>query len=349
MRVILFDFIQGIVYMIIKNLTLLLLTLTTSLAFGQTISLDSTYPPLGQLVNIGERKLHILCSGKGSPTIVLVAGAGAFSIDWNLVQSRIDSTTRVCSYDRAGLGWSDSGYAEETVEETVSDLHKLLRAAGEKPPYILVGASIGGIFIQAYQHTFPKEVAGLVFTNSSNQIGFAAKSRTDLIWNLTEDEIRSSYPFPPSTDNSSMLTKVVEPFDRLPPDLQPIRLWLTIRLQEKWNKSIPNPESTLSWRKEFLREFNESDAVKPNFPLGKLPVVVVDSDPRVNDSLRYSRDGAAARLDYLSSNSTHITTPESGHEIHLYQPDAVVSSLKMIISAIRENIPLPIIKDKTKK
>ena len=334
--------------MIIRKLILLLLTLTTSLAFGQTTSLDSTHPPPGHLVDIGGRKLHILCTGKGSPTIVLIAGGGAFSIDWNLVQSRINSSTRVCSYDRAGLGWSDPGLSEETVEETVSDLHKLLQAAGEKPPYILVGASIGGIFIQAYQHTFPNEVAGLVFTNSSNHIGFAAKSRTDLIWNLTEDEIRSSYPLPPSTNDGSMPTKVVEPFDRLPPELQPIRLSLTIQLQEKWNKSIPNPESMLSWRKEFLREFNESDAFKAHFPLDKLPVVVVSSDPKANDSLRYSRDGAAARLDYLSSNSMHITAPESGHEIHLYQPGAVVSALKQIIVSVRKNIPLSAVQGKAK-
>jgi len=161
-------------------------SLWVSKTFGQTDSLQKTYSPRGHLVDIGGRKLHILCSGQGSPTIILVAGAGAFAIDWNLVQLRIDSTTRVCSYDRAGLGWSDSGYAEETLEETISDLHKLLQAAGEKPPYILVGASIGGIFVQAYQRAFPNEVAGLVFTNSSNHIGFAAKNKDDLIWNLTE-------------------------------------------------------------------------------------------------------------------------------------------------------------------
>ena len=331
-----------------RSVLLILMAFIAGASCGQTIAQDSSYPPRGLLVDIGGRKMHILCSGKGSPTIVLVAGGGAFSIDWFLVQSGIDSTTRVCSYDRAGLGWSDSGYAEETVEETVSDLHKLLKAAGEKPPYILVGASIGGIFIQAYQHAFPNEVACLVFKNSSNHIIFVAKSKTDLIWNLTEDEIRSSYPLPPYKNNDPLPTKVGEPFDRLPVNLQPIRLWLSIQLQEKWNKSIPNPESMLSWRKEFLGEFNESDAAKPHFPLGKLPVVVVSSDLKANDSLRYSRDGAAARLDYLSSNSIHITAPESGHEIHLYQPGAVVSALKQIITAVRKRIPLSVVESKTK-
>jgi pimeloyl-ACP methyl ester carboxylesterase len=309
-------------------------------SFGQTDSLQKTYPPLGRLVDIGGRKLHILCSGKGSPTIILVAGAGAFAIDWNLVQSRIASTTRVCSFDRAGLGWSDSGYAEETVEETISDLHKLLQISGEKPPYILVGASIGGIFIQAYQHAFPNEVAGLVFTNSSNHIGFAAKNKDDLIWSLTDEEIKSTYPLPPRENPIQLPTKIIAPFDRLPLELQPQRVWLTRLLYDKWNKSIPDPESMLSWRNEFLREFDALDSAKPHYPLGNLPVVVVSSDPKANDSLRYSRDGAAAHLDYLSSNCLHIVAPNSVHEIHLDQPDVVVYALKKIVIAVRKNILL---------
>jgi hypothetical protein len=69
-------------------------------------------------------------------------------------------------------GWSDPGPAEETVEETVRDLHALLQASSERGPYVLVGASIGGIFIQAYQRAYPKDVAALAFTNSSNRVGF---------------------------------------------------------------------------------------------------------------------------------------------------------------------------------
>ncbi len=323
--------------MILRSMILLFLALICDGSFGQIPTLDSTYSPPGHMVDIGGRKLHLLCSGKGKPTVVLMAGGGAFSIDWALVQSRVDSTTRICSYDRAGLGWSESGPLDETVEQTVSDLHKLLQAAGEKGPYLLVGASIGGIFIQAYQRAFPKEVAGLIFTNSSNHVGFVAKNKTDLLWHLTEDEIRSVYPFPPSHNPAP--AKVGEPFDRLPPNLQAMRLWLEMRLEKKWNESPSGPESTLSLRKEFLREFDEEDASKEPL-LGNLPVVVVGSDPKANDSLRYSRDGAAARLDYLSSNTLHITADGSGHEIHLYQPDKVVEALRLTVMVVRKGISL---------
>jgi pimeloyl-ACP methyl ester carboxylesterase len=295
------------------------------------------YPPPGRLVDVDGRKLHLYCMGKGSPTVLLMAGGGAFSIDWALVQPRVADSTRICSYDRAGLAWSDSGPEDETVEQTVSDLHGLLQAAGEKGPYLLVGASIGGIYIRAYQHAFPGEVAGLVFTNSSNRIGLSIKGKVGLIWDLTEDEIRSAFPQPASSKGASP-TKVGPPFDRLPPDLQAVRLWLEIRWWENWDPVKGTADSILSWRKEFLREFDETDGGKR--PLGDLPVTVVASDPIASEIARNSRDGAAARLDYLSSNTVHVTAAGSGHEIHLYQPDVVVQSVARTISAVRNREPI---------
>jgi len=297
------------------------------------------YPPPGRRIDIGGRKLHLYCTGKGTPTVVLLAGAGAFSIDWALVQPRVAEKDRVCSYDQAGLGWSDPGPADETVKQTISDLHALLRAAGEKGPYLLVGASVSGIYIQAYQRAFPGEVAGLVFANSSNRIGIEAKGKVDLVWHLSEDELRSAYPPDPSVKKEPAPTHEGEPFDRLPPDLQAVRLWLDVRLWEKSDPARAGPDSVLSWREEFLKEFDETDAGKKP-PLGDLPVAVISSDPAATDADRRSRDAAAARLDFLSSNTVHITATGSGHEIHLYQPDVVVQALRQIVSAVRNQVPL---------
>jgi len=293
------------------------------------------YSPAGRLIDVDGRKLHLYCTGNGSPTVILMAGGGAFSIDWALVQPKIADSTRICSYDRAGLAWSDPGPADETVEQTITDLHMLLRA--EKGPFLLVGASIGGIYIRAYQRRFSDEVVGLVFTNSSNRIGRSVKAKVGLIWELTEDEIRSSFPLPSSVKGPAP-TRVSEPFDRLPPALQSIRLWLEVRLWEKWEPAKTGPDSTLSWRKEFLREFEETE--RGSRPLGALPVIVISSGPIASDKERQSRDGAAGRLDFLSSNSLHITASGSGHEIHLYQPDVVVEALMRAIAAIRNAVPL---------
>jgi len=293
--------------------------------------LSQGYPPPGRLIDIGGRKLHLYCTGKGTPTVVLMAGGGAFSIDWELVQPKVAQDIRVCSYDRAGLAWSDPGTADETVEQTISDLHTLLKNGGEKGPYLLVGASVGGIYIQAYQRAFPEEVAGLVFSNSSDRIGRLVNGKPGLIWELTEEQIRSTFPLAAS-DKGHAPTSEDDPFDRLP-DLRAVRLWLDIKLWQRWEPTKEKPDSTLSWRKEFLKEFAETNARK--YPLGPLPVVVISSEPSAPESELHTHDEAAPRLDFLSSNNIHVTATGSGHEIHLYKPDIVIETLTRTVQAIR--------------
>jgi pimeloyl-ACP methyl ester carboxylesterase len=269
---------------------------------------------------------------------VLVAGGGAYSIDWALVQPAVAGTTRVCSYDRAGLGWSDNGPADETVEQTVADLHALLRVAGEKPPYILTGASIGGVFIHAYQHAFPDEVAGLVFTNSANRVGFSVKGKVGLLWDLSEDDLRSAFPLPASAKGAAPVQEE-DPFDRLPAALQAVRLWLDVRQWEQYDPAAAKPDAMLSWRKEFRREFDETEDPAQR-PLGNLPVVVIASGPAANEVERRGRGGANARLDFLSSNTTHIMADGAGHEIHLYRPAAVIGGIGDAVEAVRSHAPL---------
>jgi len=317
----------------------LLIALATPTRTSVHTNSSGPYPPLGRLVDVDGRKLHIHCSGQGTPTVILVAGGDAFALDWALVQPKIAGTTRVCSYDRAGLGWSDSGPAEETVEATIDDLHRLLKSAGESEPYVLVGASIGGIYIRAYQHAFPNEVAGLIFSNSSHHVGMKVKEKVGLIWDLSEDELRSRYPLPASAKGPAP-TQEGEPFDRLPQDLRAMRLWLDVRIWEKWDPAKAGPQSILSWRKEFLREFDEMNA-GPEPPLRDLPVIVLSSDARPNDpNRRRDRTDAGIALDLLSSNALYITATGSGHEIHLYQPDQVVRAIERAVMAVRKSIPL---------
>jgi pimeloyl-ACP methyl ester carboxylesterase len=298
------------------------------------------YPAPGRMIDVGGRRLHLLCTGTGTgqPTVILAAGGNAYAIDWTLVQPRVADSTRVCSWDRAGLGWSEPGPADESIEQTTSDLHTLLARGGERGPFILAGASVGGIFIQAYQHAYPEQVAGLVFSNSSDRIARAVKGKTGLIWELTESEIRSTFPLPASAKGLPP-TREDAPYDRLLPELQSVRLWLDVRLWQRWDPTNEGPESTLSWRNEFLREFAETDSGRGP-PLGNLPVIVVSNGPAASEAERRSRAGAAARLDFLSSNTVHITAQGSGHEIHLYQPDVLVAALLKAVAAVRTRAPL---------
>lgn len=206
------------------------------------------------MVDIGGRKLHFHCTGTGLPTVVLMAGGGGYAIDWALVQPRVAESTRVCSYDRAGLGWSDPGPAYETVEQTVADLRKGLQAAGERGPYILVGASIGGIFIRAYQNRFPDDVAALVFTNSSNRVGVIPPGGGGgLLWEVNEDVVRSAFPPPPATPTPRPIA-IGDPFDRLPADLHPIHIWLDVR----GGKVGTQPRRVLKRRCRGDESFSES-------------------------------------------------------------------------------------------
>lgn len=117
---------------------------------------------VGKSVDVGGYDLNIDCTGKGSPTVVLVSGLGVPASGWRLVQPGIASFTRVCSYDRAGYGWSDPGPMPRTLSRLAKELHALLDNAGEKPPYILVGHSFGKGSVLVYNKLYPDEVAGMV-------------------------------------------------------------------------------------------------------------------------------------------------------------------------------------------
>ncbi len=125
------------------------------------------YPTPGELYEVGDYRLHLYCTGEGSPTVILEAGAGSPGLIWNFVQEEIAGSTRVCSYDRAGFGWSDPASGPLSPQQIASDLHALLEAAGVPGPYILVGHSAGGEYIRSYVRQYPSNVLELVFVDSS--------------------------------------------------------------------------------------------------------------------------------------------------------------------------------------
>lgn len=120
----------------------------------------------GKLVSIGAVSLQIHCTGRGSPTVVVENGFDEFLSDWFLVQSRVEKFTRVCTYDRGGYGGSQLSAAPRTFDQLNLELHELLRTAGERPPYVLVGHSFGGAVVRNHVVRYPEEVAGLVLAEA---------------------------------------------------------------------------------------------------------------------------------------------------------------------------------------
>src|ERR671910_3824594 len=137
--------------MTLLGLVVALLVLAVAGAIYQAIATERAeraYPPPGEMVDVGGHSLHINCVGRGSPTVVLDAGSGGFSAHWVRVQREVSGTTGVCSYDRAGLGWSEMGPEPRDAKQISSELHALLTKAGIEGPYVLVGHSLGGLSMQ---------------------------------------------------------------------------------------------------------------------------------------------------------------------------------------------------------
>ena len=126
------------------------------------------YPHPGEMVDIGGHRLHIDCVGQGSPTVILESGLGTMSADWANVQPEVAKTTRVCTYDRAGNGWSEPGPEPRDPQQIARELHTLLGNARIDGPYVLVGQSFGGLYVRMYAARFPQEVEGMVLVDASH-------------------------------------------------------------------------------------------------------------------------------------------------------------------------------------
>jgi pimeloyl-ACP methyl ester carboxylesterase len=127
------------------------------------------FPQRGHFVQAGSIRMNIDCSGQGSPTVILESGSGGPSVDWLMVQPGVAKFARVCSYDRAGYGWSDSGPEPRSSLQIAHELKQLLQAAGEKSPYVLVGHSMGGYDIRVYTGQYPNDVVGMVLVDASHE------------------------------------------------------------------------------------------------------------------------------------------------------------------------------------
>ena len=285
-------------------------------------------PAPGRLVDVGGRTLHFICSGSGSPTVILEAGASSFAIDWSLVQPEIARRTRVCAYDRAGSGWSQPRAEVDTPARIVRDLHAALAAAGEKPPYVLVGASMGGVYVRLYQLEYPSEVAGLVFVDPSTEDGLFTmyQGKGVEIASLTAEQLLATMPSGP-VQVPRREAQTGAPFDRLPRQLYQTRVKLEQRLIDSIPPTVPA---------DVVRDVNEGNRAAlarlrqrrttPDAPIATVPLVVLTRG-----------DGPAQNhraLAQLSAGGRHTVVAGAAHEIHLSTPATVIQAINDVIDAI---------------
>src|SRR5829696_5172510 len=127
-----------------------------------------TYSPPGEMVDVNGHLMHINCIGEGSPTVILEAANLGMSAWWVRVQQQFAQTTQVCSYDRAGMGWSEAGPEPRDARHISSELHTLLKNADTEGPYVLVGHSYGRLYARMYAARYPNQVAGVALVDSSH-------------------------------------------------------------------------------------------------------------------------------------------------------------------------------------
>jgi pimeloyl-ACP methyl ester carboxylesterase len=318
-------------------------------AFGPAQTADAPpYAAPGRLIDVGGWRLHLYCTGElraGEPTVILEAGVGDFSVEWGLVQSRVAPFARVCSYDRAGDGWSEMGPHPRTFRQIVYELHTLLAKAGERPPYVLVGHSYGGWLVRTYQSTYAGEVAGMVLVEAG----------ADDPWRTTPDGklVRSSelpasgeVPAPktsgplrvadiPPAALTQMRAGLAQasaranepPRDRLPPDAQRMRTWALGQLGHV--AAAVNP-----FELQELAALRRARAETPQ-PLGDVPLVVITRgkpdeegpDAAAMEAEHRRNHEALART---SRNGTLVIAERSGHHVQLEQPDLVVASIQQV-------------------
>jgi len=298
-------------------------------------------PAPGRLVDIGGRRLHLRCSGSGSPTVVIEAGASAFAIDWTLVQPEAARARRVCAYDRAGSGWSDPRPDVETPARIVADLHALLAAAGERPPYVLVGHSAGGLYVRLYQLDYPNEVAGLVLVDPSTEdrLFTLFQGRAVAISSLTAEQLATTLPASGNVPGPTRSPQTGAPFDRLPSDLYRRRVELDRRLIASFPPTVPAAvvRESAEGQRAGLARLLESRG-RPDNPMGRVPVVVLTRGLEQTPGIAENHAALAA----VSGNSRHTVVPGTLHEIHLSAPPSVVQAIGDVCDAAQTKARLPV-------
>jgi pimeloyl-ACP methyl ester carboxylesterase len=233
-----------------------------------------SYPPPGQLVDVGGYRLHLYCVGEGSPTVILDALFPGTVSNWAWVQPEIASSTRTCSYDRAGLGWSDAGPEPRDAHHQAQELHALLAKANIPGPYILVGHSLGGLTVRMYDVLYPEEVAGMVLVEATNPDSWKRHGKPEGVG--VDPNMLAAAPF---VSRLGVFRLGIIPLSFSDPDLPP--------QQVKENQAFYN--STKAW--ETIRDVNTSfsaalDQVRQAGSLGDIPLaVVLGSDGDGGDEL----------------------------------------------------------------
>jgi pimeloyl-ACP methyl ester carboxylesterase len=274
-------------------------------ACGRQISTSAAIPgslstAIPEKVDVGGYRLWVHCAGQGSPTVIVEAGYSTSGREWSTVASAIEKTTRICVYDRAGLGQSDRAPIPRTSVDMAQDLHTLLVNARITPPYILVGHSIGGFNVRMFASQYPDEVAGMIL-------------------------VESSHP-----DQWTTFQAVLPP--ETPGEAANLKTWRQQPLPDANLEGIDFLASA-----DEVRAAGSFGA-KPLIVLSASPNVNMDPNlpADVEEVLAQTWQELQVDLLNLSSNSTRIVAAKAGHNIQYDEPQLVIDAILTMVAELKK-------------
>jgi pimeloyl-ACP methyl ester carboxylesterase len=279
------------------------------------------YPPPGQMVDVGGYRLHLNCVGAGRPTVVIEAGWADWSAAWSSrVQPAAARTTRVCTYDRAGYGYSEAGPLPRSSERIERELHMLLHEAQVPGPYVLVGHSLGGPLVRVFAHEYAAEVAGVVLVDSMNPrpdepataaIPPPADEQSSADWLLT---------LPGRVGLARLLAGPLGTGSGLSPEVANAYVAFSVTPRHL--------QTTIDEGRGMPATLAQARSVQS---LGSTPLIVLSRG--LEQDAIHQREQAA--LLQLSPNSQQVFADRSGHNIQLDQPEAAVGAIVTMVEQIR--------------
>ena len=315
----------------------------------------------GRLVDLGGYKLHIQCQGERQtrkPPVILIHGGGDFSFDWALVMLGVARFAHVCAYDQAGQAWSEPGPTPRTLRQEAYELHLLLEKTGLKGPYVLVGHSLGGLIARVFARDFPKDIAGIVLVDATSEdTTLSLNGKLAHMREIARDvpipgvqTMKTSPPKPASEQEIKEAEalqkqfgppKIYSPFDKLPADVQQLRLWALAN-----HKMMAQSEGYLAEELKAMYIATHST----DYILGDLPMEVLiggrieSAPPNIlqEEWKRLSEEKIQQKKEFgrLSRNSKVVVDPMSGHHIQLDNPDLVITAIREVVEAASHHTKL---------
>jgi len=307
------------------------------------------YPP-GRLIRADSTRLYARTRGQGSPVIVIEPGLGSPGAEWWLIQDELARMTTVVTYDRAGYGWSRPGKFPRTSFQVVSDLHSMLQHAGLNGPYILIGHSQGGLYSQLFGRLHPEQIAGAVLLDpvSSNHMRFQTQLKPE-VYEMSGIDTLPYRRVPKILLRLGLMrvckgliqTKLLSYHASLPATTLEV-IWQHLALPKAYRSIVSEHEQNRT-------PANSSDIRSSGtFPPVPLKVIYHSPHKMVREMMRYQglqRDDAeeveqiwqqlARAYLRLTPHSEWIVAPESGHYIHLDQPELVIDEVRLLVLALR--------------